>query len=76
MKGKRVKPVLDVNSGKKNGWESLLERAESALYRNRAQRSRLLAAIRLFQQNIRNGEPWPIKEPLKRQKGKNYLDTY
>jgi len=43
----------------------MLERAEAALYRNRAQRSRLLAAIRLFQENIRNGEPWPVKGQLK-----------
>jgi hypothetical protein len=43
----------------------MLERAEAALYRNRAQRARLFAAIRLFQQNIRDGEPWPIKGPIK-----------
>lgn len=65
MKGKPVKSTKNYNSGKAKGWQLMLERAEAALYRNRAQRSRLLAAIRLFQQNIRDKEPWPIKEPIK-----------
>ena len=43
----------------------MLARAEEALYRNRSQRSRLLAAIRLFQENIRSGEPWPVKGQFK-----------
>jgi hypothetical protein len=64
MSSKRVKANNKSKSGKQSEWEQLLERAEAALYRNRAQRSRLLAAIRLFQENIRNGEPWPVKEPL------------
>jgi len=65
MSGKPVKSKTNANSGKQNGWGLMLERAEAALYRNRAQRSRLLAAIRLFQENIRNGEPWPVKGQLK-----------
>jgi hypothetical protein len=65
MSSKRVKPVRKSNSGKPKGWELMLARAEEALYRNRSQRSRLLAAIRLFQENIRSGEPWPVKGQFK-----------
>jgi hypothetical protein len=65
MKSKPVKINYSAKSGKQNGWALMLERAEAALYRNRAQRTRILAAISLFQENIRNGEPWPIKRPLK-----------
>lgn len=38
----------------------MLDRAEIALYKNRARRSRLLAAIKLFKDKIRTGEPWPV----------------
>jgi len=38
----------------------VLDRAEIALYKNRARRSRLLAAIKLFKDKIRTGEPWPV----------------
>jgi hypothetical protein len=65
MPSKRVKSIQNVNSGKSKGWEFMLERAEEALYRNRAQRARILAAIRLFQENIRNREPWPVKPHIK-----------
>jgi hypothetical protein len=65
MTSKRVKSAKNSNSGKPKGWELMLERAEAALYKNRAQRSRLVAAIRLFQQNIRSGEPWPVKARVK-----------
>jgi hypothetical protein len=46
------------NSGKSKGWEMALERAENALYRNKAQASRLRAAIRLFREKIALREPW------------------
>jgi len=53
----------------KEGWELALERAKSALYKNKVYRIRLTAAIRLFQDNIRRGEPWPEKEYGKIKKG-------
>jgi hypothetical protein len=61
---KTGKPVNDKhtsNSGKV-GWELMLERAKSSLYRNKLERSRLTRAIRLFQEKITNGDPWPVEQ--------------
>lgn len=57
-KGKDWKGNNTSNSGKSNGWEMALERAENALYRNKAQAYRLRAAIRLFREKIATREPW------------------
>ena len=46
----------------KTGWEIALEKASSRLYKNRVQRYRLLAAIRLFREKIKNGDQWPTKQ--------------
>jgi len=58
-KGKTSKGNRTTNGGKE--WVSLLERAKSALYKNKLNRSRLMAAIRLFEQKIANKEPWPCE---------------
>ena len=41
----------------------LLERAELALYKNRAARARINAAIHFFQEQIKTGAPWPLEPP-------------
>jgi hypothetical protein len=57
-KGKEVKVNHSVKSGKQ-GWELALTEAKTKLYQNLGQRRRLYAAIRLFEEKIRNGDPWP-----------------
>jgi len=44
-----------------NGWAMALERAELALYKNRARKSQIMQAIRFFQEQVKNGTPWPLK---------------
>jgi len=62
-KSKAVKGNRALNkSNNEKGWELALERAKSALYKNRVQRTRLTAAIRLFQEKIKNSEPWPTEQ--------------
>jgi hypothetical protein len=56
--GKKVNNTRTANTGKV-GWELALEQAKSHLYKNRMQRSRLMTAIRFFQEKIKNGDPWP-----------------
>ena len=60
---------VSVNSVAKGniGWELAIERAELALYKNRARRSQIMAAIRFFQEQIKNRVPWPL-EPIKPKK--------
>jgi hypothetical protein len=60
-KGKDVKEKHTTYPGK-TGWELALEKASSHLYKNKVQRSRLLAAIRLFREKIKNGDPWPTEQ--------------
>jgi hypothetical protein len=36
-----------------------LERAELALYKNRARKTQIMQAIRFFQEQINQGTPWP-----------------
>ena len=60
-KGKNVNEKHTTYSGK-TGWEIALEKASSHLYKNKVQRYRLLAAIRLFREKIKNGDPWPTKQ--------------
>lgn len=43
-----------------NGWTLALERAELALYKNRARKSQIMQAIRFFEEQIKNGTPWPL----------------
>jgi hypothetical protein len=62
-KSKLVKGNRTSNESKRErGWELALERAKSALYKNKVQRTRLTAAIRVFQEKIRNDEPWPTEQ--------------
>lgn len=42
-------------------WALALEQAELALYKNRARKSQIMQAIRFFQEQIKNGTPWPSK---------------
>jgi hypothetical protein len=44
-----------------SGWAVALERAELALYKNRARKSQIMQAIRFFQEQIKKGTPWPSK---------------
>jgi hypothetical protein len=60
-KGKKVKGEITSISGKE-GWEMALEKAKSSLYKNKLHRSRLMMAIRLFQEKIKKGEPWPTDQ--------------
>jgi hypothetical protein len=46
------------------GWALALEQAELALYKNRARKSNIMQAIRFFQEQIKNGTPWPLKPKL------------
>jgi len=43
------------------GWALALEQAEFALYKNRARKSQIIQAINFFQEQIKNGTPWPLK---------------
>jgi hypothetical protein len=52
-----------------SGWALALERAELALYKNRARKAQIIQAIRFFQEQIKTGTPWPVK-PKYLQKGK------
>jgi hypothetical protein len=47
-------------------WVLALEQAELALYKNRARKSQIMQAIRFFQEQIKNGTPWPSKPALPR----------
>jgi hypothetical protein len=61
-KGKKVKENDTLIKGKtkgKVGWELAIAEAKSKLYRNLAQRRRLYAAIRLFEEKIKARVPWP-----------------
>jgi hypothetical protein len=51
-----------------SGWVLALERAELSLYKNRARRSQIMEAIRFFQEQIKNGAPWPLKPKLSRKR--------
>jgi hypothetical protein len=51
------------NTGKA-GWALALERAELALYKNRAHRSQIMQAIRFFQEQIKRGVPWPLESKI------------
>jgi hypothetical protein len=50
---------LTVKTGKVQGWELAIERANSHLQKNRVQAARLRAAIRLFEEKAARNEPWP-----------------
>jgi len=50
----------------KAGWALALERAELALYKNRARRTQIIQAIRFFQEQIKSGAPWPLEPKLSR----------
>ena len=63
-KGKKVKED-HTSISSKHGWELVLAEAKTKLYKNQNQRRRLRAAIRLFEEKIRNREPWPTREMLK-----------
>lgn len=47
-----------------SGWGLALEKAETALYQNRARKGRLLAAIRFFREQIEKGVPFPTGHGL------------
>jgi hypothetical protein len=51
-----------------NGWAMALERAELALYKNRARKTQIMQAIRFFQEQIKTGTPWPLKPQLSRKR--------
>lgn len=59
--GKSVNRNITLNEGKFMGWETVLERAKSHLQTNRLQAKRLRSAIRVFQEKLANGEPWPTQ---------------
>jgi len=48
----------------KNTWTLALERAELALYKNRARRSQIIQSIRFFQEQIKRGVPWPVERQV------------
>jgi hypothetical protein len=50
------------------GWALALERAELALYKNRARRSQIMKAIRFFQDQIKSGVPWPLEPDTSKKK--------
>jgi len=66
VRGKGVKRNNTVNKGNKGkaGWELAMAEAKSKLYQNLAQRRRLYAAIRFFEEQIKNRKPWPDKRLL------------
>jgi hypothetical protein len=63
------KQVIDNKENRgKAGWALALERAELALYKNRARRSQIMQAIRLFQGKIKEGAPWPLQPKLSKKR--------
>jgi hypothetical protein len=58
-KSKEVNNNRTLKKGKPSGWEFVIERAESHLRSNKLQAARLRAAIRVFQEKLAKGEPWP-----------------
>jgi hypothetical protein len=62
--GKKVKHDDTLKSGKV-GWDLALSEAKTKLYKNLAQRKRLYAAIRFFEEKIRANAPWPTKRLLR-----------
>jgi len=59
MTHKRVSRKKEKRGNKE--WAVALEHAELALYKNRARRTQIMQAIRFFQEQIKNGTPWPAK---------------
>ena len=61
-------PLKQVTNKKENigkeGWVLALERAELALYKNKARRSQIMQAMRFFQEQIKKGVPWPLEPKL------------
>jgi hypothetical protein len=49
------------------GWVLALERAELALYKNRGRRMQIMEAIRFFEEQIKNREPWPRSDKKSKQ---------
>jgi hypothetical protein len=60
--GKKHKDFRTTDKGKPSGWEIALQRAQDALRKSQIRSARLRAAIRLFSEKLRNGEPWPDAE--------------
>jgi len=57
--GKESKENHTTETGNSTEWETALQRAQSALQKNKIQAARLRAAIRLFSEKLSRGEPWP-----------------
>ena len=60
--GKKNKHNLTGGTGKLTGWERALDRARSYLSKNKAQAAKLRSAIRVFEEKITIGEPWPGRD--------------
>jgi hypothetical protein len=67
-------PRKQVRNKKENtgntGWALALERAEFALYKNRARKAQIMQAIRFFQEQIKKGVSWPMESKVAK-KGNN-----
>ncbi|MGA2903424.1 MAG: hypothetical protein ABSD98_06315 [Candidatus Korobacteraceae bacterium] len=68
QKSKENNQNLTLKTGKLTGWAMALDRAHSHLAKNRTQAAKLRAAIRLFEEKLSSGEPWP-GDAVFRQKG-------
>ncbi len=59
-RGKSVKRNLNHEIGNFGGsWQEAIERAERLLRENKVRAAKLRAAVRVFQEKLASGEPWP-----------------
>jgi ElaB/YqjD/DUF883 family membrane-anchored ribosome-binding protein len=55
----KVKKSSEKFTSSKNSWEDALEDAKERLERTKTQAAKIRNAIRIFENNLRQGVPWP-----------------
>jgi len=63
--GNLVKENRTGKTGNTTGWQGAIQEAQRLLRENKLRAAKLRAAIRRFQQNLVNGEPWPGDSPTR-----------